>query len=259
MVRHVIRVAENGAQAEIAGQARSELSHALAGLRPVCGARPGGDTRIGGRTPCPGIARRRHIHCRAGDTPVGRRAKTPRRRLHNRRRCALRRRPGLRRNAIPPRSMVTWPTMIFFMPNPAPPPALATRLTRYSLAIPGHYGNDGVKGRGAGVRRLAGPGYRNSMKRSPTEVRANWASSNPASKATGARPSTAKRIRWMVGNAGPSKHLHQQQHGARHQARGIRSPEKLFLLGGGSPTSMDVDGGTGGPHRLKEPAPAAAG
>jgi hypothetical protein len=50
MVRHVIRVAENGAQAQIAGQARSELSHALAGLRPVCGARPGGDTRTGGRT-----------------------------------------------------------------------------------------------------------------------------------------------------------------------------------------------------------------
>ena len=37
-----------------------------------------------------------------------------------------------------------------FMPNPAPPPALATRLTRYSLAIPGRYGNDGVHGRERG-------------------------------------------------------------------------------------------------------------
>jgi hypothetical protein len=42
--------------------------------------------------------------------------------------------------------------MIFFMPNPAPP-ALATRLTRYSLAIRGRYGNDGVN---AGERGYAG-------------------------------------------------------------------------------------------------------
>jgi hypothetical protein len=53
MVRHVVRLAEDGAQAEVVGQVRGEPSHAPAAdsdQRAACGR---GDTRSGGRTPCP--------------------------------------------------------------------------------------------------------------------------------------------------------------------------------------------------------------
>jgi hypothetical protein len=156
MVLQVVHLAEDGAQAEIIGQIGGKPSRAPAtnsdqraargqvGIRGPVGVRPARE-----------IAGRRHIHCRAGDTPVGRRARTPRRRLRNGRRCAPRRRPGLHRNAVALRSLAQQSprtTMIFFMPNPAPP-ALATRLTHYSLAIRGRYRNDGVN---AGERGYGG-------------------------------------------------------------------------------------------------------
>lgn len=156
MVRHVVRLAEDEAQAEIIGQVGGELSRAPATDSDQRAAR--GQVGIRGPVgvrPARGIARRRHIHCQAGDTPLGRRAKTLRRRLRNRPRSAPRRRPGTsseRSRATVSGAMFALADHDLFMPNPAPP-ALATRLTRYSLAIPGRYGNNGVN---AGERGYAG-------------------------------------------------------------------------------------------------------
>jgi hypothetical protein len=59
--------------------------------------------------------------------------------------------------------------------------------------------NDGSRNALAGGPRRSTGSARSSTTRSPTDTRASRAWSSPARKATGARPSTARRICWILG------------------------------------------------------------
>jgi hypothetical protein len=173
-----------------------------------------------GVPPAPGIARRRHI--RGGTStaePMTRQwdgcEDTSAAPAHQ----TADAHPGedrdLHPNAIPPRSTATPPTMIFFMPNPAPPPALATTLTRYSLPIPRRYGNDAVNARD---RDYAGQPARIPQSQ---DQATNRGSSQLAVEQSGELSDRSEADHCQANpldgwECRPSKHLHQQQHGARH-------------------------------------------